>query len=94
MEALSAEDCRDALDAGALVITATRRLARAMQADYARATGADSWATPAILPWSAWVQSAFRELRDFGRLETKRAWTIIFRNQYRLARRLAEKGGE
>ncbi|HKK03488.1 MAG TPA: PD-(D/E)XK nuclease family protein [Gammaproteobacteria bacterium] len=73
MEALSAEDCREALDAGALVITATRRLARAMQADYARASGADSWATPAILPWSAWVQSAFRELRDFGRLEEHRA---------------------
>jgi len=73
VEALSASGCREALDDGALVITATRRLARAMQAEYARAAGADSWVTPAIIPWSAWVQSAFRELRDFGHLDEYRA---------------------
>ena len=62
------EDLPAALAGGMTVVTATRRLARTMQLDYARAAGSDSWATPRILPWSAWVQEQFRELRDFGLL--------------------------
>lgn len=53
---------------GAWAVTATRRLARALHLEYARCSGQDSWPTPRILPWSAWVQHQYRELRDFGRL--------------------------
>lgn len=54
-------------------MTATRRLARALLAGHGRNTAAASWATPAVLHWSAWVQATFRELRDFGALEPPRA---------------------
>jgi ATP-dependent helicase/nuclease subunit B len=60
------ETLMDALAAGGTVVTATRRLARALHASYARRSAAPSWATPAVLPWSAWVQGTFAELRDFG----------------------------
>jgi probable DNA repair protein len=58
----------DALDSGLRVVTATRRLARALHLEYARRRGTDSWLTPDILPWSAWVLEQYRALRDFGRL--------------------------
>ncbi|NGP54662.1 PD-(D/E)XK nuclease family protein [Thioalkalivibrio sp. XN8] len=53
---------------GAWVVTATRRLARALHLEYARHSSRESWPTPRILPWSAWIQHQYRELRDFGRL--------------------------
>lgn len=71
-ELLAAPALREALQSGALVVTATRRLARALQAEYARAAGAASWLTPEIIPWPAWLQSMFRELRDFGQLDEHR----------------------
>lgn len=58
----------EALAAGVQVVTATQRLARALQLEYARSGGAESWLTPRILPWSVWVVERFRTLRDFGRL--------------------------
>jgi len=62
-----------ALGEGATVITSTRRLARDLQGAYARSTAAASWATPDVLPWSAWVQAGFRQLRDFGLIGEPRA---------------------
>ena len=56
----------DALESGTQVVTATRRLARALQLEYARRRGGDSWLTPSILPWSAWLLEQYRALRDFG----------------------------
>jgi ATP-dependent helicase/nuclease subunit B len=57
-----------ALEEGATVVTATRRLARAIQSEYARHRGAGSWATPEVVPWPAWLQARFRQLRDCGQL--------------------------
>lgn len=51
------------LDAGGAVVTATRRqsqeLARAYTARQ-RAAGVAVWETPTILPWSAWLERAWR----------------------------------
>jgi ATP-dependent helicase/nuclease subunit B len=62
-----------ALESGQTVVTATRRLARALQAAYARGRNESSWATPEVLPWSAWVQATFRQLRDFATIAESRA---------------------
>jgi ATP-dependent helicase/nuclease subunit B len=62
-----------ALESGQTVVTATRRLARALQAAYARGSSAPSWDTPEVLPWSAWVQDTFRRLRDFATIAESRA---------------------
>lgn len=61
-----------ALDAGGTIVTATRRLARTMQLEVARGQRGASWATPDILPWSAWLQERFATLRDFGELAEPR----------------------
>lgn len=53
-------------------MTSTRRLARQLQRDYARSSVAASWPTPDVLPWSAWIQATFRDLRDFGSLRESR----------------------
>jgi iron(III) transport system substrate-binding protein len=45
---------------------------------------------PVPLDW----KSAHTVIREHGRLETMRAWTIFFRDQYRRARALAEEGGK
>jgi ATP-dependent helicase/nuclease subunit B len=63
-EPISPRDLRDALANGCSVVTATRRLARSLQADFARASAAPSWTTPRVLPWPAWVTSCFMDLRD------------------------------
>jgi len=69
---LAADDLAQAMAEGATVVTPTRRLARALQGDFARHTQAASWLTPSVLPWSAWLQALFRELRDFGVLAQPR----------------------
>ena len=61
-----------ALADGAIVVTPTRRLARLLQSEFARHAEATSWLTPSVLPWSAWLQALFRDLRDFGILPTPR----------------------
>jgi probable DNA repair protein len=71
-DSLTLGDLPEALAKGLTVVTATRRLARALQLEYARAANRESWPTPRILPWSAWVQEQFRELRDFGLLGDER----------------------
>ena len=63
-EPISSLDLRAALADGCVVVTATRRLARALQADFARTSAAPSWTTPRVLPWPAWVTSCFMDLRD------------------------------
>lgn len=53
----------EALDNGAVLVTGNRRLARALQDDHARhqqAAGRHAWATPAILPWGAWLISLWQ----------------------------------
>ncbi|MGH8503191.1 MAG: PD-(D/E)XK nuclease family protein [Gammaproteobacteria bacterium] len=62
-----------ALEEGATVVTANRRLARALAADYAahrQQTGASVWETPDVLPWGAWLvrtwDSWFDHLADDG----------------------------
>jgi probable DNA repair protein len=62
----------EALGSGLRVVTATQRLARALQLEYARGREDDSWLTPDILPWSVWVLEQYRALRDFGRLPDTR----------------------
>jgi len=52
------------LEAGAVVLTATRRLARALRAEYAavqKQEGRAAWASPSIVPWSAWIAERWRE---------------------------------
>jgi probable DNA repair protein len=61
---LSSVHLRAALADGCTVVTATRRLARTLQADFARASAAPSWTTPRVLPWPAWLMSCFTDLRD------------------------------
>jgi len=51
-----------ALEQGAVLVTATQRLARRLGEEYGRAqaaTGRECWVTPVILPWPAWVASAW-----------------------------------
>lgn len=53
-----------ALSAGATVITASRRLARQLQADFNRrmqSEGRGAWAGADILPWPAWVAHIWNE---------------------------------
>ena len=69
---LAADQLVKAMAEGAAVVTPTRRLARALQEDFARQAQAASWPTPSVLPWSAWLQALFRELRDFGILAQPR----------------------
>ncbi len=57
---------------GGTVVTATRRLARRLAADYGAGRPGPAWPTPDVLPWSAWLNRSFRRLRDFGRLEDSR----------------------
>lgn len=59
-----------ALQAGATLITANRRLARQLAAEYGarqQAQGAAVWEAPDILPWSQWLERAW--LESFGLLE-------------------------
>lgn len=57
---------------GAVIVTATRRLARRLLADHASSAAAAGWDTPAVMPWSAWLLSSHAELRDFGMLDDAR----------------------
>jgi ATP-dependent helicase/nuclease subunit B len=63
---------REALEQGAVVVTATRRLARQLRLARAAQEGAPSWPTPAALPWRAWLTERYRDLRDFGLLADPR----------------------
>jgi len=55
---ISLDDALEQARAGATLVTASRRLARALQEKsnaFQRAAGLDAWEAPAILPWSAWL---------------------------------------
>ncbi|MEJ2432712.1 MAG: PD-(D/E)XK nuclease family protein [Pseudolabrys sp.] len=58
-----------ALTKGATVITANRRLARAVIDDYNRAQAAAHalWETPRVLPWASWLQQAWELLGEVPR---------------------------
>jgi probable DNA repair protein len=54
------------LDQGVTILTASRRLAHALRLGYARyaqAQGRQVWASPEILPWSAWLRQVRLEAR-------------------------------
>lgn len=60
-------------DNGATLLTATRRLARALRQAHAarqRAAGLRCWETPAILPWDAWLDELTRECLPATRVPT------------------------
>jgi ATP-dependent helicase/nuclease subunit B len=57
------------LDQNVIALTASRRLAHALRADYARharATGRVAWRSPQVLPWTAWLREQWREARAQG----------------------------
>jgi probable DNA repair protein len=61
------------LDQGVTILTASRRLAHALRLGYARyaqAQGRQVWASPEILPWSAWLRQARLEARAAGAPES------------------------
>jgi probable DNA repair protein len=66
-------DLGAALEGGATVVTATRRLARTLKHVFAAGRIEASWTTPDVLPWAAWLQVTYRALRDFGQLQDTRA---------------------
>lgn len=54
------------LDRNVTVLTASRRLAHAIRAGFARhaqAQGRAVWRTPTVLPWTAWLREQWREAR-------------------------------
>lgn len=57
-------DAVEKAQAGAVVITATKRLARILRAQYALhacAGGTGSWPAPRILPWEGWIQALWED---------------------------------
>jgi len=62
---ISHEDVWPRVESGAALVTANRRLARKMTADYAAYMAASSrsaWETPQILPFGAWVSALYDAL--------------------------------
>lgn len=58
------EQLLDAMASGAVVATGNARLSRSLLADYERrmlAAGQAAWATPAVLPLTAWLQDRYVE---------------------------------
>jgi ATP-dependent helicase/nuclease subunit B len=58
------EQVVSALQKGALVVTATRRLARSLRQEYnaaQQARGMKAWQAPAILTWSGWINELWQE---------------------------------
>ena len=58
------EDCFRAIEAGATVVTASRRLARVLRQEFdfhQKALARSVWDTPDILPFDAFLGRAWRE---------------------------------
>jgi ATP-dependent helicase/nuclease subunit B len=58
------EQVVSALQKGAIVVTATRRLARSLRQEYNKiqqARGLKAWQSPAILTWSGWINELWQE---------------------------------
>lgn len=79
------------LDRNVIVLTASRRLAHAIRAGYARhaqAEGRAVWRTPTVLPWTAWLREQWREARVasgssqwlLSRAQTRVLWRAIVAN--------------
>lgn len=68
----SPDELLDLLAGGATVVTATRRLARALRLAYAGRQAAASWNTPDVLTWRAWLGRSYADLRDYGALADAR----------------------
>ena len=57
----------DALQSGAVAVTVNRRLSRTLRVQYdQRQTdlGKKAWPAPQILPWDAWLNQRYRQLRS------------------------------
>src|SRR5690349_1521631 len=54
----------DALRRGATLVTANSRLARRLRQEYnaLQASERSVWPSPAILPWSAWLEALWQDL--------------------------------
>ncbi len=66
---ISLDDALEQARAGATLVSAGKRLARALREKsnaIQRAAGLDVWEAPAILPWSAWLGELWNELVDSG----------------------------
>lgn len=58
-------DILEAIDEGATVVTANRRLARRIRLDYAtwqRSRGREVWSTPKVLPWASWLIQLWHQI--------------------------------
>ncbi|MGI9265428.1 MAG: hypothetical protein ACR2QU_10895, partial [Gammaproteobacteria bacterium] len=61
----------DAMNRGAVFVTATQRLARWLQAEddaRRRVDGFGAWLPAEIIPWSAWLEKNWLRLRDWGEI--------------------------
>ena len=70
VKSVPASALAEAMAGGAVIVTATRRLARRLQAEHAFGMTEAGWDTPAVVPWSAWLQATYADLRDFGVLDS------------------------
>ena len=62
--AMTREGLLAAMSEGATLLTANTRLSRALLGEHAgrmSASGASAWATPAVLPWEAWLQQCWEQ---------------------------------
>lgn len=67
---IALDDALDQALSGATLVTASRRLARALRERsnaLQRAAGRDAWEAPAILPWPAWLGELWNELLYGGK---------------------------
>lgn len=70
----------NALEQGATVITANRRLTRHLATCYAahqQASGANVWETPDVLPWPAWIARSWESWFDAARDTDKPAPALL-----------------
>lgn len=73
------------LETGATLITATRRLGRAVEAGFARVQqdrGARVWATPAIFSYEAWLARLWAEAEDLGLAQQRLLDALFERMQW------------
>ncbi len=69
VEPVRSEDLLQAMQAGAVVLTGNARLSRTLRSDYDQAmlaSGREAWASPDILPYSAWLKAALEQAGLLG----------------------------
>src|SRR5512133_3186961 len=70
-ERVSLDDAFASLASGAVLVTANRRLARTLRHKFdslQREQGHTTWSTPAVMPWSAWVDRLWDEYLFSGQI--------------------------